>query len=287
MPKNLLSNQKGLTPVVIAVIVAAVLVIGGGGYFFLSKSGNAPSITAGIPAVGLNPNCKHNDPDLCKFLNNWKEQKQYSVKSQTTKGDSKSEATFEISGEDKFHMMMSENGKEGYNVITIGDTTYTKDYTDNKWWKHKQAKPEELTEQFNFDFDEEEGEAVEDKTTYKKIGKEACGDRQCFKYEVVNPDMTDFKEFIYFDDREYLVRKMRVEGKDGEVTESEFTYSGVNISEPSPTKEAEGGQVIVPGGGAMPAMSEEDKAQLEQMKQEMENSGYSIPESFDTSGSEE
>jgi hypothetical protein len=187
-------------------------------------------------------------------------------------------------------MVMSEGGKEGYNVITIGDITYTKDYADNKWWKQKQVK-EDIKKEFDFKFDDkDEREEVEDKTTYKKLDKESCGDRQCFKYEVINPDFADTKEFIFFDDREYLVRKMRTEGKDGEVTESEFTYSGVSVSEPSPTKEAAEGQVIIPGGGTIPAISEEDKAAMEeakktgeQMKQELENSGYSIPDSADYS----
>lgn len=273
-------NQRGLAPV--AIIIAVVVVLAAaGGYYFMSQKGGAPSIP-GVPGLTLDPNCKYNDPNLCKFLNNWKNIKQFSVKSTTSvKSGPGSEVTFEINGEDKFHMMMSEGGKENWNVITIGDTTYTKDFSDNKWWKQKSAKKEDLKNQFDFKFDESDQPETEDKTTYKAMGEEPCGNMTCFKYQVINPDSQGETEYIWFDNKDYLLRKQEVKSTDGSVIVSEFSYSGVNISAPSPTKDAQEGQTVMPGGGTIPAMSESAKKELEKAQQEMQN--YTPPSDTDYS----
>lgn len=259
-------NQQGAVPV-IAVVVGVVAVVAIGGYLLMNKSGGSgvPSLP-GAASLTLNPNCKHNDPDLCKFVNNFKEHKEFKATSVTTGKEGKMEGTYEMQGEDKFHMMSSVGGKEMMNMISIGDITYTKDYSDNKWWKQKASKENsEIKDEYAKDYSSEE---VEDKTTYNKEGKEACGDKQCFKYKVVNPDMGDYTEYIYFDDKEYLLRKTRTEDKEGNVTEATYAYGGVSISAPSPTKEAAEGQVVIPGGGAMPAMSESDKQEMQKAMDE-------------------
>jgi len=274
-----MSKQAGFASfnpiaIIIAVVVAA---LAGGGYFIASKNGSAPALPGGIGGPVLNSNCKHNDPDLCKFLNNWKDIKNYSIKATSTSKDSNSESIFEISGEDRFHMVNSTNSKEDYNVITIGDTTYTKDYTDNKWWKQKAEKISEIKDKFEFKV-EDEGEKVEDKTTYTSMGKEACSSRQCFKYQVVSPDMKGVTEYIWFDDKEYLLRKERTEGS-GMVNNSEFSYDKVNVSEPSPTKEAKAGETIIPGGGAIPGFSQEE---LKQIQEESKKIIESQPKDYET-----
>ncbi|MBI4040117.1 hypothetical protein HY389_02050 [Candidatus Daviesbacteria bacterium] len=239
-----MSKQSGVAPAAIIVVVVILAAIGG--YFVLNKGGGVPSLPIG---KALNPNCKYNDPDLCKFINNWKDIKDYSVNSTTTaKSGPKFQTLVEASGTDKTKMVTSQDGKENYALIVIGDTTYTKDYSDNKWWKQvaPKAKAEETKAVDEFKF--ETKDTPEDKTTYKAMGKEPCGNLTCFKYQVIDPASTDSTEYIYFDDREYMLRKMRSEAKDGTVSESTFAYSGVNISVPSPTKDAKPDQIILPGG---------------------------------------
>lgn len=266
MPKSQKTSEKGAVPVV-AIVVAVVVVLAAGGYFVMSKQGGgAPSIP-GVPAgLTLNPNCKHNDPDLCKFLNNYKDIKDFKVTSQMSdKKGEKSTGVYEMNGQDKFRMTASAGGKEVMSIVTIGDTTYTKDYTDNKWWKQKANKQtSDIKEEFTKDYDVED---TEDKTTYKKTGMESCGSMQCFKYEVVygGPEMSYSTEFIYFDDKEYRLRKTRSTDRDGSVTEAEYSYDKVSITEPSPVKEAKEGQLIIPGAGAM---SESDKKEIQKMQEE-------------------
>lgn len=234
--------SRKFTPIIITIVAALSL--------FLTACGQGSSGVPGVSSLTLNPNCKYNDSDLCKFVNNFKEIKDYSSQSVTTSKSAKIENLFEISGDTKSHMVTSENGKETYNVITIGDTTYTKDNSDNKWWKQVLAKQKDTTakaeEQQNIK-DQITQSEQEDKTTYKLIGKEACGGMTCFKYQVLDPQNQTSKEFIYFDDKEYLLRKTRSEAEDGSITESQIGYK-VNISTPSPTKDAKPDQIILPSG---------------------------------------
>lgn len=275
--------QKGGVPVSIIIGAVVVLALLGGGYFYMQSKGGGG--IPGLPgAVGLNPNCKYNDPDLCKFVNNWKTLKDYSIKSTSSYQGQKSDISMQISGEDKSHIVMSQSGKESFNVITIGDTTYTKDFTDNKWWKQKASKQEaEIKDKYTLKFDESDKE-TEDKTTYKSLGKEPCGNLTCFKYEVINPEMAGTQEFIWFDTNQYLLRKMVTKSKEGE-TEMTFDYSGVNITAPSPTKDAKDNQFILPTGGSIPGMSQQELDELKKASEDAQKmmQNYNIPTGGDDS----
>jgi hypothetical protein len=97
-----------------------------------------------------------------------------------------------------------------------------------------------------------------DKTKYNKLGKEACGSLQCFKYEVINEGEKDSTQIIWFDDKEYKLRKMRIEAKDGNM-EMEYSYDGISIQVPSPIKEGKGSSMM-PGAGMMPQLTEEEES---------------------------
>jgi hypothetical protein len=259
----MLKSSHGFAPIVLILIVVA-LALAGGGYFLFNKSGTS---IPGLPSTNLNSNCKFNDPDLCKFLNNWQAaSQQYSIKTiNTSKNSANTETLFELSGTDKFHMLTSEAGKEVYNLISIGDTTYTKDLTDGKWWKQKTQKTaEDLKAQNEFKAPEATNSQEVDKTTYQALGKEACETMQCFKYQVLNPDNGDSTEYIWFDDKNYLIRKNVVESKDLGTSESTFNYNNINISTPSPTKDAPEGKVIMPSGAAITPIGQDEFNKLQE-----------------------
>ncbi len=236
-------KQKSKNRLIIAIIIFVALVILGGGYYAYAKVYKKTSSIIKEVATNttLNPICKYNDPDLCKFINNWKDLKYMTMKTTSTAKDGKVTSwTMKTEGENNSQMTSEENGNENYNTITIGNTTYTKDYADNKWFKYVRNETDDTTTSIdnNIDFDEK-ADQVEDKTTYQKIGQEGCGKYTCFKYKVVDPSNTETTEYIYFDNKEYQLRKTRSEDKDGTISESTLDYSKINISEPSPTKEGD------------------------------------------------
>jgi len=198
--------------------------------------------------VGLNPNCKLNDPELCRYMDkSIKMAESFNngfVGVSTTvdvKSGQKTQSTWEI-GKDRSHFLTTANGKEQSNIITIGNTTYTKDISDGKWTKFTLSSsrgssgnsffnPEQMKNEFK-----DVLKNTEDRTTYKSLGKESCGAYTCFKYQIIIPEFNETKEYVYFDDKEYIMRKMRIESATS-TTETMFEFKQVNIQEPSPIKE--------------------------------------------------
>lgn len=246
-----MENKKGFAPVLI--VVGVVLVLGIVGYFMMNKGktgGILPPIRIpGTAGLGLNSNCKLNDPELCRYIDkSIKMADSYAkgfVGTSTTTDSTgkKSENTWEMQGGNS-HFAMSENGKELSNMITLGNTTYTKDMTDGKWTKFTYKAEDGKKSLFSFDPEEIKKQfkdvvkETEDKTVYKAMGKEACGSMQCFKYEIQSQLTPKSKEFLYFDDQEYIMRKMRIEDMNGTTTETMFEFKAVTIKEPSPIKES-------------------------------------------------
>lgn len=265
---------RGVSKVVIIAIVAIVLIIGGGVYFLTQKAGNNP-LASIVGGAKLSSECKHKDPDLCKFLNNASSRDTFSMTSKIKMDGMEMESLYEISGSEKFHMKSSQNGKEISNTITIGDTTYTLDYSDNTWWKtaYKEEVIEENSEsEQEMMKDEFEFKDEDDTASYKFIAKEECRGLNCFKYEVIDPNMSDSKQFIWFDDRDYLIRKVVVEGSDVGSSESIYSYEGISISAPSPTKEGS-----MEDAASTSGYSEEDvKMMMQQYQSDSQNEEYEV-----------
>lgn len=230
-------NKLGL----IIGIVLILIILGGGVYYVFGRNSSTGGggLLSGVTSKALNPNCKYNDPDLCKFMNNWKEVKYVTMSStDTSKGGKVTTSVFKMEGDDNNQITISENSKESYNTITIGKTAYTKDLTDNKWWKYTPTTTDSniSSTESEIDFDKSL-DSVEDKTTYEKVGTETCGKFTCFKYKEVDPANTEYTQYLYFDNKEYQLRKTRTEMKDGSVSEGTYDYSKFTLSAPSPVKE--------------------------------------------------
>lgn len=257
-------NQKGKGKLLPIIIVAAVIILGAGGfYFFNQQSGGGIKIPGMKPA--LNPNCELNDPELCKYYNNYVNMpKNYTLTSTGNYGDVSGESVMIFDGEN-YQMITKQGDKEISNMISIGDTTYTKDYSDNAWWKYTVTTTEgeeDETEPINIEED-----LVKDTTKYTFVGKEACGDLMCFKYEIILTGSTDgSKQFILFDDRDYLTRKVIIQNADGSILgESVYMYNNAKVSVPSPVKEGD----PYSAGSEAGYSEEEARKMMEQYQQQM------------------
>jgi hypothetical protein len=249
----------------LALIVVAVIVVGGigfAGWRITQKKSADGNLSAAVKQAAAQ--CHLDDKDLCKFFASWRENKYYKLTGATTADGKTSTSTYESVGSDRFHMAMT--GELSYEVITIGNTTYTKDTTDSKWWKQT-IKPEQQKDyslKDDLTFEEPKSEQTTDQTTYKKLGKEACGKLTCFKYQVIDPSAKDRTEFIWFDTKDYQLRRTTSEEKDSK-SDFTFAYDMVTITEPSPAKDLAPNQVVVPGQSEPMTMpSEEELNQLMQ-----------------------
>lgn len=241
-----MKNQKGFAPILIILI--GVVILGAVGSVLISKNktGGNPLSQLKIGGAALNANCDFKDPDLCKYINRAMTGDHFKngmvISTITTDKNGKKRNLFEIDENQNSKMTSSQDGKEIMSLINLGEMTYTKDYTDGKWWKYesKRSGETETSTQGKVDVKEEMKKYTEeykDKTSYKKIGKETCGTLTCFKYQIIVTDMLDYIQYIYFDDKEYLIRKTRTEDKNGMTTETSYEYKTVTIKEPSPIKE--------------------------------------------------
>lgn len=240
---NKSKRQGGFAHMMILVVVVVLAAVGGVGYYVMSKqkdsSSSSSKSTVSDKAVADACNKSLNDKDFCKFASNWKGLEHYKTVITSTTGGVNSTMVMEVENEDKSKMTMTDNGKETAAYITIGKDNYTKDLTDGKWTKYTSA-PTTDTDKVDIkdDIDVTDFDTTTDKTEYKKIGKEACDNLTCFKYQIVDPEQPKLEQFIWFDTKDYLLRRLTTkEGAD--LTDMKMSYDKVSISAPSPIKTAD------------------------------------------------
>jgi len=242
------NNQKGIGAVVIIVIIAVVAAIGVGAYFVFNRgkevaTNAVSSVVKNAETQKALDDCKkeYNDEDLCKGLSNFVGLKQYQT-TMTSTGSGAMNFAMEVDGE-KTYTKQTFNGKT-LETITIGNTTYTKDNSDGKWWKQvfETTKPTATADDFKFDTNI--GDTTT-KTTYTKIGEEPCDKLTCIKYKITDSGSTD-TQYIWIDTKDHLVRKWSTESKDGSKTEMTYTYNKKSVDAPTNTKDASPTQMVVP-----------------------------------------
>lgn len=244
-------DERGIAHIaIIALVVVVVGAVGFAGWRVTQKDkdGSASNSTSKEIAKEVAAECKKeiDDKDLCKFFTSWGNTKKFAITSTDTSEGTTTKSIMKIDGENTY---MKLEGEMAYEVITMGNTTYTK--SGDVWWKQTAKTPDTDTPAVNsedFKFEEPSKDTPEaQQTKYEKQGKEACGSLTCFKYKVVDPTNTDTTEYIWFDDKDYLSRKTRTEDKDGSVSEQIYEYNDISVSEPSPVKELGPNQYIMPG----------------------------------------
>lgn len=198
-----------------------------------SQAGASAEVSA---AVGT---CPYGDKILCRFLTNWTGVGAMSMRSTAVIDGKRSETLIENDGKDASRLTMTEDGKETFVSITIGQATYMKNIAGGFWLKSSAtaSKPGETATEEGAKIDFTIKESAEETTNYVAAGKEACGSLTCFKYEVVTKG-SPVKEYIWFDDKEYRLRRMMTISADGSSNDTAVSYDGIVITAPSPVQEA-------------------------------------------------
>jgi outer membrane lipoprotein-sorting protein len=236
----------------LTLVAASLLLVGAGCSFGLSGKSTAKNADTAAPApaaptavtdaaVALGA-CPYDDKTLCKFLTNWKVSANMSMRTKATVDGKNTSSSFETDGKGSSRMSYAENGKEQYAAITIGKTMYSRQADEKIWTKTVMPDqpadghpPGDAEGTVKFDFSEE-GDAGADTQSYVAIGKEACGKLNCFKYEATVKNSAE-KQHIWFDDKEYRLRRLKDFAQDGTTTDTEFSYDAVVIVAPSPVQE--------------------------------------------------
>jgi outer membrane lipoprotein-sorting protein len=240
----------------LGIVVAVVVFLGVIALIVWRVWGSQLGLPGATPPSALqqalaNAKCDVGDKDICKFYTSWKFSTSYKVTSTDVRDGQTTTSTFESADSGKrFHMSMMMSGKP-YEVTTIDKTTYTRD-VNGKWWKQTTQPSQDSTTKgsdYNYNFSDPASTTTVDKTTYKLIGREACGNLTCFKYQVVDPAATDQTQYIWFDTTDYQLRRMRTESKDDSTSDQSFSYTGVSINAPANATELQFNQVLNPTTG--------------------------------------
>lgn len=261
-------TQRGISPIVFLIIIAMVA----GGIYLVAKQGNLPSgISSLVPTGLVVPKATENDfafiedPLIRKHFAAQANVTAYRTRSHDLIGQEGSFNVFEVQvkGNDAaFYNWHEDSGKKNAELISIGDTTYIKDYKDGAWWKQT-IKPEERPknedegerEPTNF---KEEFEGLKAKPPkYEKLGEEACGSLTCYKYKEVDASIPEASRIFWFDKDKLLLRKEESGFGEWRATIT-YEYDAINIRAPFPTKDVPAGRNIyeymgtgapIPAGG--------------------------------------
>lgn len=221
-------------------LLAAVVVIGGGVWLATKDNNGGGTTTKTSVNQEVKDKCKTEvgDETFCKFAGAFGAAEAFKVTANTTGPEGNSVLEMQSDSKDNVQMIVKQNDQEQANIVLYNGTTYSKDYTDGKWFKYGSSdttKPQvtDLKKEFaKGDFKADNGQKID----YVAAGTEKCDNLTCYKYQVKDPTVPTQEGFIWFDTKDYLLRRLTI--KDGQTnTDMMVTYTSVNISEPSPTKE--------------------------------------------------
>lgn len=187
-----------------------------------------PRLARGSFLNKANSTCQYKDENLCRFINQHSSQKPFSVDNITTASNLRSEAKLAFAENSRTSYDLKINNQPKDKRIYIGNELYM--YTNGQWQKQEVnvKEQDDLRNQYNFN----QQAATSDKVIYKPMGKEACGDKTCFKYRVSlveNPDTY----YIWFDTEAFLLRQMRLERVDGKTSVANYSYDIAEIKAPA------------------------------------------------------
>jgi outer membrane lipoprotein-sorting protein len=238
------NSTQGFALVAVLAVIFILIAVGGAGYYVMTKNkdtaSNGNSILSNEEQDLIEKECKQqiDDDDFCRFASNWSFGGEYKIIVKTSGGDGSGTFTSEVNGDNSSTVMVSDNGEES-RFIYLNGTSYVYDSESEVWIKYPSVDESigNLTDEYvnEFDFDESDV-PEEDRTEYKSLGKEACGDRNCFKYQIIDPASPNSEQYVWFDDKDYAMRKF-VSIDDGVTTEMTIEYQSVVINEPSPVEE--------------------------------------------------
>lgn len=237
-------DSRGISHILIPILIILIVAVAGAGwYVYKNQKNNSSSAgTAESKAAVDECNKLYSDKDLCKFAGNYNPTSSYKATFTDTSKDGKTtNMTMETDTKGNSSTTTSENGKETGAFISLNGDTYMKDMTDNSWIKYPKSPDTPATTpttDMKIDFKNEASKTPEQQISYKKLGKEACGNTTCFKYQVTDPSQPNTTSLIWFGTKDYQLHQWSFTDADGNKNVGTFNYVNVTIKAPTPVKDA-------------------------------------------------
>lgn len=233
---NLRQNQKGIATPTIIVLLIIVLATAGGAYWFVSKSSDKKASNSSQSSNSAKT-CKDSggDDDFCQFVSNAQSLSTtpYIAEMTTNKDGQTTVVKIKSDGKGNSHIEGDQTS-----IISLNGNNYIQN--GEVWFKYpKNEDNNASTQDISLRIEDLGLSSNEDLTDkFKKVGEEACGDKNCLKYEIyTDKEGTTQTTTVWIDDIDF--RPQKIESKDetnGSLT-IVFSYDDVVISEPSPVQE--------------------------------------------------
>ncbi|HSH18507.1 MAG TPA: hypothetical protein VK978_03915 [Candidatus Saccharimonadales bacterium] len=242
-------GQRGFGHVGFLVLLVAVgTAVGLVGWRVAGKyAGAAAQHSQTAPAKSVST-CTQPDASICSFLGRRQTPQYVTVRARMVSDGAVTEATYKHASDKRLHVQIS--GQAPYELVLFDTATYTR-AADGTWWKQP-GRSEEATrysEAFRYRLPvNPDGSAVDHANlTFKRLATEICGLRSCLKYQVMHPAASDTTEYVWFDAKDYLVRRTHRVTGDGTVADALYSYDKVTIVQPDAAQDLAPNQVLLPG----------------------------------------
>lgn len=236
-------DQHGIAHLLVIVVIVVIVAVAGFAAWRVSSNKktttSSPTATVANKAVEDSCNKELKDKDLCKFASNFKLSGISYRSTVTTVAEGKTTVmNMEVDAKDNSSIVTTEDSKETGAFISFNKATYVKDAASGTWIKYSSSDsstPKETSPTSDIKIDAQDLTA-NSTTSYKNLGKEACGKLSCFKYQVTDTQQPGTTSYIWFDTKDYMMQRWSTKDAKGS-TDMTFSYVSVTIKEPSPVKE--------------------------------------------------
>lgn len=229
-------NYKGWIAAGVVILALIVLGVTGGSN---KKSSSSPSLSLNKE---LQTKClaEVNDSKFCKFAATFANVGSYNATMTETTESGNTQAQISIASNGNSSMTVTQNAagvSTTSKIVVYNGITYLQDPSDKKWLSYKAGDTNAPSivdikkEIAKGDFKNTSGQ----KDQYINKGTESINGKQCYKYQIIDPSQTSQTGYMWFDTKDYLLRKMTTKDASMDLAMT-FNYGSVNIAQPSPVK---------------------------------------------------
>lgn len=251
MKASIKHDQRGLGSlliIILAVVVIAVVGVVAWQVTKKDKDTTATTKSAKSASKEVNAACikAYNDKELCKFTANYTalEKEPYKTVVTSTSSEGNSQATILNDGKGNTSVVTTVDGKESA-FMTYNKDTYSKGPGETTWIKFPatdttatDTKSSNPTSDIKID---NKYDGTDNSITYKKIGKEKCGNANCLKYQVIDSTQPNTTTYVWFNTDNYRLARYTTKDSNNSTTDMTITYQSVKLSAPTPVKEFNSG----------------------------------------------
>lgn len=218
-------KQKPLSVIILTCIVLLIVMMIG--IYMIKGTTTPPQKTAMIKS------CLYDAP-ICSFLAKLKSPNEFyngpitATISVSDAKNQKGEVMLQADTKNNVYITSTQSGKPQTELLTIGALLYKKD-ANGVWKKQTNIDNNEIA-QFRQKAVQQVNKSGEN-ITYTAMGEEPCGNLVCLKYAVSQPSQIA-KDIIYFDTKDYVLRKFVSEEPNGNTTVTTFAYTPLTITPP-------------------------------------------------------